>query len=89
MNMREIVEQAADRQKYLCQSQSLNLFFQNPISGRYLQEVHKLAWQKGVKSLYYVRSTAPIQAEMIERGTITIPMPIKRDVSIEECAVCQ
>ena len=88
MNMREIVEQAADRQKYLCQSQSLNLFFTNPISGKYLAEVHKMAWEKGVKSLYYVRSTAPIEAELIERGMITMPIA-RRDVAIEECAVCQ
>lgn len=83
MNMREIVEQAATRQKYLDQAQSLNLFFETPISGKYLHEVHMLAWKSGVKSLYYVRSAAPIQADSIAIQST------KRDVSTEECAVCQ
>jgi len=83
MNMRELVQQAADRQPYIDQAQSLNLFFPTPISGKYLHEVHFLAWQLGVKSLYYVRSAAPIHAETIEA------QGIKRDVATEECAVCQ
>ena len=83
MNMREIVEQAAARQKYIDQAQSLNLFFETPISGKYLHEVHMLAWKSGVKSLYYVRSAAPIQADSIAIQSE------KRDVTTEECAVCQ
>jgi ribonucleoside-diphosphate reductase alpha chain len=83
MNMREIVEQAAVRQEFIDQAQSLNLFFETPISGKYLHEVHLLAWKSGVKSLYYVRSAAPIQADSIGIQSE------KRDVSTEECAVCQ
>jgi ribonucleoside-diphosphate reductase alpha chain len=83
MNMREIIQQAADRQAYIDQSQSLNLFFQTPISGKYLNEVHLQAWKSGVKSLYYLRSAAPIQADSISMQTT------KRDVANEECAVCQ
>ncbi len=83
MNMREVVQQAADRQQFICQAQSLNLFFQTPISGKYLNEAHMLAWKSGVKSLYYLRSSAPIQADNISMATT------KRDVANEECAVCQ
>lgn len=83
MNMREIVQQAADRQAYIDQSQSVNLFFQTPISGKYLNEVHMLAWKLGMKSLYYLRSAAPIQADSIAIQST------KRDVANEECAVCQ
>lgn len=83
MNMREVVQQAADRQPYIEQAQSLNLFFETPISGKYLDEVHRLTWKLGVKSLYYVRSSAPIQADAID-GKVE-----KRDVANEECAVCQ
>ncbi len=83
MNMRELIQQAADRQPYIDQAQSLNLFFPTPISGKYLHEVHVLAWKLGVKTLYYLRSAAPIQAETIEAQSI------KRDVANEECAVCQ
>jgi ribonucleoside-diphosphate reductase alpha chain len=82
MNMREIVEQAADRQPYIDQAQSINIFFQTPVSGKYLNEVHMLAWKKGLKSLYYLRSSAPIQAD-------SIAISNKRDVANEECAVCQ
>lgn len=83
MNMRELVQQAADRQPFIDQAQSLNLFFPTPISGKYLHEVHMLAWKEGVKSLYYVRSAAPIHAETIDAQSV------KRDVATEECAVCQ
>ena len=83
MNMREIIQQAADRQLYITQSQSLNLFFPTPISGKYLEETHTLAWKLGVKSLYYLRSAAPIEADRIDMKVQ------KRDLANEECAVCQ
>lgn len=83
MNMREIVQQAADRQTFICQAQSLNVFFQTPISGKYLNDVHMLAWKTGVKSLYYLRSSSPIQATNIDGKSV------KRDLATEECAVCQ
>lgn len=83
MNMREIVQQAADRQPYIDQAQSINVFFSTPISGKYLNDVHFLAWKAGVKTLYYLRSAAPIEAERIDGKTV------KRDLANEECAVCQ
>ncbi len=83
MNMRELVQQTADRQPFIDQSQSFNLFFPTPISGKYLHEVHFLAWKLGVKSLYYVRSASAIHAESIDA------QGVKRDVANEECAVCQ
>ncbi|MEK7132389.1 MAG: ribonucleoside-diphosphate reductase subunit alpha [Patescibacteria group bacterium] len=83
MNMREIVEQAADRQPFVDQAQSVNLFFETPISGKYLHETHMLAWKSGVKTLYYLRSSAPIQADNIAIASQ------KRDLANEECAVCQ
>lgn len=83
MNMREIVQQAADRQPWIDQAQSINLFFQTPVSGKYMNEVHLMAWKLGLKSLYYFRSAAPIQADSISVQSV------KRDVATEECAVCQ
>ena len=83
MNMREIIQQAADRQPFIDQSQSINVFFTTPISGKYLHETHFLAWKLGLKTLYYLRSSAPIQAESIDVQTT------KRDFANEECAVCQ
>jgi ribonucleoside-diphosphate reductase alpha chain len=91
MNMREIVEQAADRQPWIDQAQSINLFYQTPISGKYLHEVHMLAWKRGMKTLYYLRSSAPIEAARVESAeTNFVTMPAtKRDFATEECAVCQ
>ncbi len=86
MNMREIVQQAADRQPYLCQSQSINLFFPTPISGKYLHDAHFLAWKAGAKSLYYLRSAAPIEADAIDNAQVKVQA---RDFANEECAVCQ
>jgi ribonucleoside-diphosphate reductase alpha chain len=83
MNMREIVQQAADRQPYVCQAQSINLFFPTPISGKYLNDVHMQAWKSGLKTLYYLRSAAPIEAEKINQNRA------QRDLANEECAVCQ
>lgn len=83
MNMREIVQQAADRQPFICQAQSINLFFRAPISGKYMHETHFLAWKAGVKTLYYLRSSAPIEADKIDMKVT------KRDLANEECAVCQ
>lgn len=83
INMREVVQQAADRQPYISQAQSLNLFFSTPISGKYLHDAHFLAWKAGVKTLYYLRSAAPIEADKINISVV------KRDLATEECAVCQ
>lgn len=83
INMREVIQQAADRQPFICQAQSLNLFFATPISGRYMHDVHLMAWKLGVKTLYYLRSSSPIEADKVNVKVA------KRDLSTEECAVCQ
>jgi ribonucleoside-diphosphate reductase alpha chain len=90
MNMREIVEQAADRQPFIDQAQSVNLFFTTPVSGKYMHDVHMLAWKRGLKTLYYLRSSAPIEAARIDAGlSLDAAAPPRRDFVTEECAVCQ
>lgn len=83
LNMMELVQQAADRQKYICQAQSLNLFFKSPISGKQLHEVHLKAHELGVKTLYYLRSESVIEADSIDSTSV------RRQVADEECAACQ
>lgn len=85
LNMREIVIQAAERQQYICQSQSLNLFFRAPVSGKFLNEVHLLAHELGVKTLYYLRSESVIEADSIDNNLV------RRQVNVDngECSVCQ
>lgn len=63
-----IIRHAADRQKFICQSQSLNLFIPQPVSLKDLNELHFLAWESGVKTLYYVRSETVINAIIKEKG---------------------
>ena len=51
-----VIRHAADRQKYIDQGQSVNLFFINPVDVSYLHNVHYAAWKNGLKGLYYCRN---------------------------------
>lgn len=74
LNQNVLVQQAAQRQKYICQSQSLNLFFPFDVSPKYFNDVHLSAWELGIKTLYYCRSTSSIK---VDHSTD------------EDCASCQ
>lgn len=87
LDMLELVTQAADRQKFICQSQSLNLFFRSPISGKQLHEVHLKAHELGVKTLYYLRSESVIEADAID--STSVRRQVAQGPGYEECAVCQ
>jgi ribonucleoside-diphosphate reductase alpha chain len=63
LDQRWLIEHAADRTPYVCQSQSLNLFIPADIHKRDLHQIHFMAWKKGVKSLYYCRSKSIQRAE--------------------------
>lgn len=64
-----LVEAAARRQKWIDQAQSLNLYLSKP-SGRKLDELYRLAWKRGLKTTYYLRSQAATQVEKSTlRGT--------------------
>jgi len=67
IDQKTIIQQAAQRQKYVCQAQSLNLFFPADVDAKYFNDVHLLAWELGVKTLYYCKSTAGIKADSIDR----------------------
>lgn len=68
---RWLIEAAARRQKWIDQSQSLNLFFMKPsegnISGKLLDLVYTMAWQRGLKTTYYLKSE---EASSVERTTL-------------------
>jgi ribonucleoside-diphosphate reductase alpha chain len=63
LDQRWLIELAGDRTPFVCQSQSLNLFLAADVHKRDLQQIHALAWKKGVKSLYYCRSKSMQRAE--------------------------
>ncbi len=74
IDQRWVIEFAGDRQQFICQSQSVNLFFPALVSKQELHNTHMLAWKKGLKSLYYVRSEAIKRADVVsdhkDRATI-------------------
>ena len=56
MSQKDIIDMAADRGKYICQSQSLNLFMAAPDTSK-LTSMHFYAWNKGLKTgIYYLRT---------------------------------
>ncbi len=63
IDQRWVIEHAADRTPYICQSQSVNVFLPADAHKSYLHEVHFSAWKKGLKSLYYCRSSSLQRAE--------------------------
>lgn len=66
-----LIELAARRQKWIDQAQSLNLYLDQP-SGKKIDEMYKLAWTKGLKTTYYLRSRAATSTEKstVSRGKL-------------------
>jgi ribonucleoside-diphosphate reductase alpha chain len=60
-----VIQHAADRQKYICQGQSVNLFFPSGAEKSYVNKVHIKAWKEGLKGLYYLRTEAKNRAENV------------------------
>ena len=67
IDQRWLIEHAADRQMYVDQAQSLNLFFRPDTHISYLHAVHFLAWKSGVKTLYYCRSEKLGKADKVSK----------------------
>jgi len=67
IDQRWVVEHAADRQHYIDQAQSLNLFFRPDVNIKYLHACHFLAWKKGLKTLYYCRSEKLAKADKVSK----------------------
>jgi len=65
LDQRWIIELAADRAPFICQSQSVNLFLPADVHKKILHDIHFEAWKKGVKSLYYCRSKSLQRAEAV------------------------
>lgn len=68
INQKAIIRQAGQRQKFIDQAQSLNLFFSANIDPKLFHEVHMLAWKSGIKTLYYCRSSSVIKGDIASRG---------------------
>ena len=92
IDQRWVIEHAADRQNFVDQAQSLNLFFRPDANIVYLHAVHFLAWKKGLKTLYYCRSEklgkADRVSKRIEREVIK-ELDMTAIVNDEECIACE
>ncbi|MCD6034325.1 MAG: ribonucleotide-diphosphate reductase subunit alpha [Rickettsiales bacterium] len=74
IDQRWVVELAADRSKYICQAQSVNIFLPGDVHKRDLHQIHFQAWKKGVKSLYYCRSKSVQRADKVSHQAPTHQM---------------
>lgn len=84
-----LVALAADRAGLICQAQSLNLFFEAGTDAGTLTRVHFAAWERGVKSLYYCRSTTPKRAENTNNKVERITMTEAKAVEDSSCLSCE
>jgi ribonucleoside-diphosphate reductase alpha chain len=102
LDQRWIIEHAADRTPYICQSQSINVFVPANVNKRDLHQIHYQAWKKGVKSLYYCRSLSIQRADNVSEKAIrpdeftgipvndTAAVPLAAaSTNYEECLACQ
>ena len=67
INQQWIIEHAADRQQYICQGQSINVFVPADVNVKELHDIHMLAWKRKLKTLYYCRSEAIKRAELVSK----------------------
>ena len=100
IDQRYVIELAGDRSPFVCQSQSINIFLKPDIHKKELHNIHFLAWKKGVKSLYYLRSMSLQRAEVVNKNAKNIKVPLKgkineneepkeNELDYEECLSCQ
>ncbi len=84
INQSWIIEHASERQHYVCQAQSVNLFFPPDVNKGELHNVHMLAWAKNMKTLYYLRSEAISRADNVSNQ-------VKREIIFEQsdCLSCE
>jgi len=87
IDQRWIIDLAGDRQEYICQSQSLNVFFPADVSKQELHATHMMAWKRGVKTLYYLRSEAIKRAEKVSDEVLR--QRIFESMDDEGCLACE
>ena len=92
IDQRWIVEHAANRQEFIDQAQSLNLFFRPDVNIMYLHAVHFQAWKQGLKTLYYCRSEKISKADKvskkIERNVIK-ELDMRALIDGDTCLACE
>ena len=67
IDQRWVIQHAADRQEYIDQAQSLNVFFRPDSHIKYIHAVHFMAWKSGLKTMYYCRSDKIAKADKVSK----------------------
>jgi ribonucleoside-diphosphate reductase alpha chain len=90
ISQKDLIDMAADRSFFVCQSQSLNLFMQNPNIGK-LSSMYMYAWNRGIKTTYYLRSRAKttIQKTTVANTTTAVENVACSLENPESCEACQ
>jgi len=90
IDQRWVVELAADRTPDICQSQSVNLFIPGDVDKWDLHMLHWQAWERGMKSLYYLRSKSVQRASHAGAETLdTYSFEAGEKTDYDECLACQ
>jgi ribonucleoside-diphosphate reductase alpha chain len=92
IDQRWVIEHAADRQPYIDQAQSLNLFFRPDAHIKYIHACHFLAWKRGLKTLYYCRSEKLAKADKVSKRIereIIKELDLSAIIGGDECLACQ
>ena len=83
INQQWVIEHASDRQPFICQGQSLNVFVPADVNIKELHDIHMLAWKRKLKTLYYCRSEAIKRAELVS-------LKVERTIIPEaDCLACE
>ncbi len=83
IDQRWIIQHAADRQEYIDQAQSLNLFFRPDVNVKYLHAIHFMAWKTGLKTLYYCRSEKIGKADKVAKK---IERQVMQEIDLKQLA---
>ena len=84
IDQRWIVDHAANRQQFIDQAQSINLFFRPDVNIKYLHAVHYQAWKQGLKTLYYCRSEKLAKADKVSKK---IERNIIQEIDLKQLAL--
>jgi ribonucleoside-diphosphate reductase alpha chain len=86
LDQRWVIDHAADRQPFICQGQSVNLFFPAGTNKAYVNEVHLRAFNKKLKGLYYLRTSAGAKADTVSFKPTRVAL--KDYADDDECLSC-
>ena len=86
IDQRWLIDHAGDRQQFLCQGQSVNLFFPAGTDKAIVNAVHLRAWKNKLKGLYYLRTNAGAKAETVSEKVRSEKL---KDFKDTECLSCQ